>query len=40
MIGGGKRILSLAAREANIVSLDPIATPKAPKIWRRSRPRR
>jgi probable F420-dependent oxidoreductase len=29
--GGGKRILSLAAREADIVSLDPIATPAGTK---------
>jgi probable F420-dependent oxidoreductase len=29
--GGGKRILSFAAREANIVSLDPIATPEGTK---------
>ncbi len=29
--GGGRRILSLAAREADIVSLDPIATPTGTK---------
>ena len=29
--GGGKRVLSLAAREADIVSLDPIATPEGTK---------
>src|SRR5262249_55404982 len=29
--GGGKRMLSLAAREADIVSIDPIATPDGRK---------
>lgn len=29
--GGGRRVLSLAARQANIISLDPIATPEGAK---------